>query len=552
MADPQGLASFPGVQGVVGCTMNFCRGISPSVAMLSIAPQDGMIAISGDLEFTFDDVTVTFRDCKVDRNSLRWDRRGQVWELAIFDRRWKWSMGAISGHYNLRNDDGSIKDGTAKTPQQLAQFCLDAIGEQGADVGDLPVNPRPEVTWDHEVPMEALARLCQSLGCIVVLQLDDKVAIRQAGQGAELPEDGVLENSLTIDLPEKPSALGIVCGPDVFQHDFSLEAVGQEADGTVKPINSLSYTPSGGWAIAFKESPDLTAVYDQFGENDHNLAQQTIYRWYRVIVPFWLPGFGNVWSLDQVLPLRNERVEVVWQNGVKKNRPPIVYGVFYANSDVPPYSNTQAVITAPVADDGPNVYRKPFSLDVSRGLVIFSEPVFANASSSGDISPAAATLNLRASCNARDSTTFSLSRYERERVIGQPGNTPTKFYRHDELAVTYIDGLPVNQATIDAGCDHYLDGAEKEFEVTTPQSIVYPGLRKIELDGAIAQLMLSVGRQGATTRAARNDEAILWTRPFRERRWMESLREIVRNPGYVAGVSLGRLSNRIVRWWTGK
>ena len=510
-----------------------------------------MIAISGDLEFTFDDVTVTFKDCKVDRNSLRWDRRGQVWELAIFDRRWKWSMGAISGHYNLRNDDGSIKDGTAKTPQQLAQFCLDAIGEQGADLGDLPVDPRPEVTWDHDAPMEALARLCQSLGCLVVLQLDNKVAIRQAGQGAELPEDGVLENSLTIDLPEKPSALGIACGPDVFQHDFSLEAVGQEADGTIVPVDSLSYKPAGGWEAVFKESPNFTDIAD---EDDHDLAQQTVYRWYRIVTPFWLPGFGNVWSLDQIKPMRNEQVKVVWQDGKKQNRPPIVYGIFYNESDAPPYDNSQAALVGPPDDKGPNVYRKSFSLDTSRCLVVFSEPVYANVNAAGanDISCTAATLNLRASCNARDSTTFSLSRYERSKIIGQPGNTPTKFYRHDEIARTYIDGLVTNGATVDTACDHYLDGAEKEFEITTPQSIVYPGLRKIELDGAIAQLMLSVGRQGATTRAARNDEAILWTRPFREPRWMESLREIVRNPGYVAGVSLGRLSNRIVRWWAGK
>src|SRR5262249_10682006 len=156
MSAPQGVASFPGVNQLLDASITCVHGISPSVAVLTIVPQPGLTTEIGSLRFEFDSLVLEVPDCKVDQGSIERNAGGEIWRLSILDRRWRWRFGRISGSYNVRRDDSSLKRGengtidTERTPQELASLCLQAMGESDFDVADLPNATRPSIEWDYE------------------------------------------------------------------------------------------------------------------------------------------------------------------------------------------------------------------------------------------------------------------------------------------------------------------------------------------------------------------------------------------------------------------
>ena len=538
----QGLVKFPGVQQAVSATVSVAHGISPSVFTLEIAPQRDFAAEGGTLELQFGSVKIAFPDCKVNRHAFQRTLAGEIWQLNIFDRRWKWSYGRISGLYNLRHDDGTIKEGTEKTPRELAELCLRAAGEEEFDTGDMPDDVRPEVQWDFHVPMEALANLCDLLGCRIVLQLDNKVAVRKAGEGSALPAGGVMDDSLTIDPPEKPDKIAVVCGPDWLQWDFLLEPVGEETDGTLVPVDELSYKPADGWSEI-----DLPFYLDIDSDEDWEKAKATVFRIYRIKLPVSIkfPGGRKITlsSLDQILPIDVLQNDTYIEDGERRNKPAIVYGKWYMGGD-DVFCNSTSTVTPVQNDYDKQIYKRPFAIDTARGLVVFAEDVYANSEAgvaSEKMVLEVATLRLRTRCHYRASLSSGWDRHARERVLDGRFDTQTKYIRHDELAIEYSPAFPTfftdiatmdNEADVTAACDHYLDAAEREYQVTLPQSRRYVGLRNdVDLDGAIQQMVFQVGTGGgASTIVSRNDEKVRFTTAYRTRREREKLRAFFREP----------------------
>src|ERR1700688_296730 len=110
---PSGIVLFPGIDQILSATVSYGRGIRPSITQIEIAPQANFVALTGDLVWTDQNGTATFFDCRVDIFSFVYDQRGLIWQLRILDRRWKWDYPTISGHYNLRHDNGNlIQDAT--------------------------------------------------------------------------------------------------------------------------------------------------------------------------------------------------------------------------------------------------------------------------------------------------------------------------------------------------------------------------------------------------------------------------------------------------------
>jgi len=545
MAYPQGIATFPGVDQILSATISLTHGITPAVASLEIAPQAHFTAEGGTLRFLFADTVLEFPDCKVDYFSLERDSRGLVWRFMIFDRRWQWMFGKISGRYNLRNPDGTIRraganHSTEKTPQELAKLCIDA-GALGLssdldwDIGDMPDEARPEVEWDATPPMAALADLCDQVGARVILGLDNVLYIRRVGVGAELPIDGtVLQNSLTINPPEKPEKIAIACGPTWYQGDFVLEAVGIDDDldengnpkHTILPIDDLTYKPSGGWEI---EDPltfanTLAGRNTETGRRQQALAKQSVWRMYRIVYPIdaqYLPPVppDAAGDFKWFGEFTGEQVETWEVDGVKQQRPAQIYGDYYEAKDG--YNNN-------VFDEW--LDERPFSFDPKKGIVTFSEQTYFNYQqpASGDAAPAVvipkpAVLYLRTSFKAYRSDTGQWERAfipEGGRKIS--GNlTPTLYVHHDEIHLNYIDAQVQNLETVTAECDHYLDAIEKQYNTPYPQTVTYAGLRAIQLDGAIQQVTYRVGQSGATTTASRNTEQLEITPSYKERRLME-------------------------------
>src|SRR5262245_12515727 len=102
---------FPGITHLHSVSMSCRHGIAPSVAVLEIVPQADFDTETGTLVLAYDGIEIEFPDCKVDRASFARNGQGMIWRLQILDRRWRWRFGQISGRYNERREDGSLRAG---------------------------------------------------------------------------------------------------------------------------------------------------------------------------------------------------------------------------------------------------------------------------------------------------------------------------------------------------------------------------------------------------------------------------------------------------------
>jgi len=548
---PQGLCSFPGVNQIMSASLDIVHGITPSVAQILMVPQPGFVGAGGNLVFTFNGQVVTLYDCRCDAAQFEVSERGQLWRLSIFDRRWKWSRerggGKLSGQWNVRNSNGDLDESRKKNAQELAGMILEAMNESGFNVGDLPNDDYPPVDWDGAWPAGELANLADRYGARVVLEyLSNTVAIRIAGEGAELPEGVVLADSLTIDPPEVPDTLGILCGHTRFQGDWILEAVGLDTDGTVKQIAALSYAPTEGFS--YNCIPFMKQV--EAGEK-RELALRTVFKWYRIKFPLTVPGFqgGQIESINQ-LAIESEQCDTVTIDGAEVNKPAEIAGIYYPE----PLSSQSRTnnVTAENPDWTTDAikYQKPFTVDTKLGIVKFSDLVFRNTETADPptkVTTGQATLRLRTAVQVRDPNTWGWTRYEKTRDTGGTWNTGTRWAQHDELNLTStpsydtdynVESTATNQGdTVDPQCETLLDALEREYQMKLPQSISYPGLMLVELDGAIQHITFSVGENGCTTVISRNTERRDCVDTYKEMRFRERGKEVHRRAGHLPPVN---------------
>ncbi len=589
MADAlQALATFPGIDQIVEASFTLSHGITPSVAMIEMAPQEDFIGEGGTLSFFFDGVEIDFPDCKVDWASFEVNQSsGNRWHLSILDRRWKWAFGTFSLTANTRAPDGTIDPVRQKDAQTIAALCLQAMNEQGFDVSLVPGNAYPLVEWDHENPARALASLCDELGLRIVLRLDNTVGIYPLGQGDDLPVDlTVMANSLTINPPEIPDSLLLVGGVSRFQMDFFLEPVGLDVNGAIVPINNLSYMPKGGWAKA--DWPDFESVAVAW----RSLAEMSVYKWYRICantdgsLPLFIPGYGAVYSLWQILPIEDVQVltfadgdpasgqalaeqagaveeaevnvmvpnpilpdaeeeyvaallnQAMVPGQLKRSLPAVVYGIW--DDGIGLYNTDQGT-----------VYGDKFEIDREFGIVKFEECLLqivnpAQVWVKGELKPVPnwdpkqmsykqAELYLRCAVSVRDPVTWSYHRYEKLRDLGGTYGTGPFVVRQEDLALAVVPQMDAKTLKYTAVYDNrqrdlnplaevYLDKAQLEFQVKQPYEITYAGIKAISPDGAVQQVTWTVGSSGATTRASYNNEHSTVVPGFQERRIWEQVR----------------------------
>lgn len=503
--------SFPGLSHIHRWSFPLSHGVTPSVCLVDVVPQAAFPNSVGTLQITTANGVIEFANVAIDRAAVRRSPTGTLVGLALYDRRWKWRFGDVSGWYNLRTPKGDLEPTTEKSPRELAALLLDALGETDYSTADLPDDVRPEVHWDHASPAVELDRLCELLGCRVVLGVDDRVALRSTGMGEPLPDLGVeRRESVGIDPPARPSAIRIVGDITRFQTRFRLEAVGEERDGSIVPIDSLSYRPAAGWGAeppCFGNVPDAT---------DRVRARKSVFRWYRIrcTAPndtagqFQIPGNTlAVTALWQILPLLPGLVQTETNAaGFEQPRPPVVDGVYY-----------------PWGGDGQNVSdsrRVPvrWTLDHDRGMVRFQEALVRR-TDSDLLEPA--ELYLTVAHPVRRSNDRQPLRYVRDHALsGAPPGAGAWVIRRPELRETVLGAsLPDsgaasqnsanptrNTTTLNAMADALAGEAEAEVTPQLTADIEYVGLIAISPDGAIQQVEWREGPEGATTRASRNSE----------------------------------------------
>lgn len=555
MSVPQGICTYPGVGQVVRASFTLSHGITPSSGVIEMAPQESLVAQVGTLAFRFGGVLIQFPGCRLASPTFTRSGQGILASFQVQDRRWAWEFGSVSGRYNVRREDGSVDRSTERTPQQLATLLFQAMGESGFAVGELPNETRPEVDWDYANPAQELADLCESLGCRVVLGLNNRVSLRRTGQGAPLPNLGIqMTEGYGATIQARPDALLFVAGPTLYEVRLRLEAVGLDTDGTVKPIDELSYKPStanGGWS---KQNPNVfssltnTLSNGQTSDESRMLALQSVFRWYRVTAETSgnvLPDFSSLW---QVLPLAEGRLkDYAGDDGTVQFLPPLVSGIYWQDG-------AELRSTDNVSGGGrkSRVYTGRFDVDRENGIVKTDDPVYQLSSTDNTISEA--ELYLTIAVPFRDSTTRAPERFtHRVRLPGRSfGTGPRVVMRDDvrrQVRANYgfaetLTGLTDNQETVRREAEFALNAAMAEYVSRPTFDIQYAGLLPIAPDGAIQQVTWNVGPDGATTRASRNTEANLSVPSYKERRRIERQKAAVSNAQKVAKAVFGFLRSK--------
>ena len=558
MGDPQGIVTYPGLDTFTKCEYTLSTGISPGTLTIEM-PQELLDGIepTGDVTFTYDDVTITLPNCAVDSAHIAQALGGYIARVFIKDRRYWWSNqhggGYISGHYNVRMPSGSnadegfngqakavdgdstkIRSGTEQAPQDLATLCLQAMGEQNYDVSVLPNDPRPEIDWSYANPAEALQSLCEQLGCRVTYVIDsDSVVIVTIGQGNSLPDNGqqtfISEGA---NPPQPPSSLMLVGGPTIFQGYLPLEAVGIDKDGSIKPIDKLSYTPLFGWG-------QTAPIWADFTDPLIRPLVDKIYKMWRLALPIIVPGDNNIEVMDiRQIKLYDRLLDTLADpNDPTKRIPkkPELWGNF----------ETQHKQVAKSQTGQAEPYRE-FTVDEDRWLIITEDQLLIY-DENNEYQPAAVAVKICYS--VRDSKTWEASRYTRTRNLSQSSNNTQARILHQEDVFVKIRGtygqwqtgedatgntIPQLNLTgstdnlesdkIDQEADYYLDAAENEYIEQDSFDIPYAGIVPIQVDGLIHQVTYTIdaGPGGKTmTRASLATEHNPYVLPWAARRRVE-------------------------------
>lgn len=367
MSAPQGIISYPGLtEFILSAQFPLQHGISPSICTMICTPMPANIVSNneqGTLEFRYGNVRVTCPDCKID--SVRADKNEdgfERWMVTILDRRWKWKFaGFVSGHYNVRKGEvlvgQTLVTPTVRSAKQLAEVCLDAMGETRYDTSEFPKDIFPEVEWDFTNAAEALAQLADKFGFRVVLEISNRVALRKVGKGKQLPNTGdEIQLSRTIDPPERPDELIFAGAPNRHQFDLELECVLRDFDGQYRNIFDLSYgkkDASGRVRWGASAAGHFTA--DEIAASPklqlwNNYITTNLYRTWRIKEPFkvevWMDNKVKLLSLSRIniCPLEQTLIDaetndkdVVDAGGLNRRAfveesDPIIYGLWSAGN----------------------------------------------------------------------------------------------------------------------------------------------------------------------------------------------------------------------------
>ena len=558
-----GSITFPGIKAILSGQFSLTTGITPSVAVLTILPQSSPIPFVGALTITDGVHTIQFQDCLVDSNTFQFNDEGQVWQLAIKDRRWKWNRmsggGAVSGLFGIKDDNGEYMVSKAGQPdsvttkvslEQLLRYCFLALDENNPDLSEVPY-ANPEVHWDYTTPADAISELCEEHGLTVVLRPDNTIKLCLVSTGS-LPDGPIEQDSLTMEFQTIPDEIALVGGPSRFQAFFELEAVGKDTDvaGTIKPIDELSYKPAGGWEA---DTIEFDNVFKQFGEYAQSLAQECIFKMYRVKVPIRIPGYvgyplvkggaapTNTISDRWKLKLETEQVEQYEESkGVWKNQPAIIYGMWMNPDD---WRNKNNITTLDFSGKDLQGHRRRWTLDAATCIVTFTDPMYRNKLDDGlaaNVNPnglqlAPAKVYLKTACTLLDEYNFAPVRHVFSKGTGGSLKSGTRYEPAEDLIASYYPQYDNNGGILkvvdnleslwDKAYD-YLNGILASYAAKLPQTRYYVGILPIGMDGSIQNVTWRVDDSGFSTVVSMNAEQLEWVPPKEERRNITRLKHI--------------------------
>lgn len=534
---------FGSISAVESANFPLSRGVSPSVCTISILPGVELDRVPRTMTFGDGVRSVSFSQCVIVDVSPQIDRSGFMsLTVSIHDRRWKWRFGQISGTYNVRRA-GRLVESTEQSPRELAKLCFAAMGEKKFDISRMPNDTNPYVDWDLERPDAALDQLCQAVNAHVVLRSDDVAAIYPDGFGTDLPKIPSSSLSEAFEFGVIPGAVGITTSPFAWQFDFKLEPVGLDTDGSIVPIQQLSFTPKTehGW---YDSNPPEFAGLKQ---GVRKLAQATVFKWYRIVPPSGKMPIANmeIESIKQFLPLLENQLEyaklsveeralsnkVRMLDSDRTRLPAQVFGVFYDEEGTGSDNVEEFAINT--IKQPKLIFGKSFSIDNQRGLVKFADPVIRYNPRSGTLGKDGKRqqelvnpdIRLRTATNFRHPDSGAAYRWHRKVAInGGLDKTIIAWEAREDITpqwrVDRVKGTAINNITeVERQLNYYLSFAQKRHEPKRPASGSYPWLVPYSPDGRIAQVIYEIDSEGFIgTSIHRDIEALLNIQSYQERR----------------------------------
>jgi hypothetical protein len=510
----QGKLTCAGLPKVMGGEVTLVRGVQPSVFRVRVVPTPNLPAFVGTVSLHYGSTRIDFADCATAPQVLRIYKGREPFtrSVLVYDRRWKWRYPRISGEYNSTLCDGSAQENKRASLQDLLIKLMDALGEGGVVYHDVP-NVYPAVSWNNAYAARELEDLLEKAGLVVYLSLNGNAVIERLGSGDELPNLPKITPNIVYHQSVKPSKVRITGGQSTFQTklDFS-EAVGLDADGSIKPVDNLSYKPADGWANEWYTC--FSGVAPEF----RPLAFISVWRWYRLIGQaggsLSIPGVDiPLTSIEQYKLLDKLAEEQADSLGIKRCMDAVVTGIFWPQSDLQFTTDESR-------------YSGKFRIRPDLHILEFDYPVI---NLFGEIS--AAELYLTVAYNITDQQGGQVTdKYDKDvpgaLVATAPRVEKRSYLKRVRNTNPIYTGSTDNDPTEEANA--WLDNITATYADTQEIDHKYGGLVPIGLSGKIAQVRFRWGNgRVATTRASLNHEFDTATITHQERRRRERLGQLV-------------------------
>lgn len=568
-----GRISFLNITGVQVFSMTRSRGIQPGTIQFAVPVEPSIPFGTSSTLFLSDGVrNFAFPDCSLSDVQADYSN-GQRYIVTLFDFRWKWAFGQISGQYNTIRG-GLIVKSTRKKPQELAKLCLAEMGVEKYDISQIPNDTYPEITWDTERPAAALESLCSNLGCVICPQINGSVLIAKNGKGKKLPTMQGAELRESLKFGQIPDDVYISADATVwevslkidkpFAIDRTKKTVNNAPVESIVPLENVSYKPKDGWGnedpLGLANVGDTLAVIAdeelQKKEQDRirGMAQESVWKLFGFKFPFKLPGLPfDVTSINQIIfhdDLVSQTVvsyadPLHGQSSESRRAKPFVYGVFYdfketSNNNVDKFDHAWN-------DNAKLVYPGGFSLDKDRGILVFSDPVYSYDEREGAESYNVPNIYYRVAISIKDPNTGAYYREVYKKSTGARNKTKPLWVKKPDLR-REIDVDPRNGEPFKDDGDNkdvllkeltkYANYEFEKLQTLNPVQGTYVGFIPIELDGCIEQVAYNISENGETsTEASYGFEFSLNIPSFDERRRIAILNDFVKkqdqltNPG---------------------
>lgn len=516
---PDAYAQFGDQRVGYGCSYTNNWGTQPGIATITCPPN------AGDFRGV-DNLDVYYKGKRFFRlaqarfaspSAPSGTTNAPVIQRQIEDRRWKWQFGEpLFGNFNEELVSGKLT--REKNPRELATLCFAALGEPGANVDALPTGPRPRMIWEAARPVDELERLCSEFGCAVVYNPFTNAAyLVKIGDGSQPPALPQTSRSDGIVIPAAPRSVRVVMGPTLYQSAIRLKTpLGLDVDGKYRPINSLSYTPPGGWGkILPNQFDSITTQYKDLATGEklyhRDLAAQSVWRAYRFDTPTpdALKGTANApKSLKDIGPFSGARLD---KDPLTGERMPIGVRGLFAIDDKFGFRNSKngARFTGTV------------SINSELKIAVFSQPMFRF--SADGLSIQAADLEMLAAYQvSKDGVPI---RGSVSVDTGIPFAFGEQVEYHDEIVTEIIEknaslnGLAQNNKTAkEKESRYYIDAIVGRFQEKPAASVTYPGLQKFNLDGVLRSVTWGFSTTSApSTSASWNSENNPYFLPYEQR-----------------------------------